>query len=298
MLVQARIRFYDKHKLVPIVLNCLGGQSCARRDSLEEVVLLGAYLKEVLGNNAQLTLGIYRQSQRQGVCATQNLNIGSCACQLRKAVGIVVEIWQRLLANTDNAVAPLQARLGNCRICDTIYHKRNKRRVKTLLLEGVLFAHNVEYLVVKHELMLCALANNLHLAILLRKKNFAENRVDILHLLATDGYDAVTILEAQLLGTLAELVAVNHILIRDILRAIRERDAAVDEKGEDNIHCNACNKHQKTLPSGFCAILPRLWCRCQLLLIHALIDHSCNLAVTAERQPTETILRIAPLLLP
>ena len=96
MLVQARIRFYDKHKLVPIVLDCLGGQSCARRDSLEEVVLLGAHLKEVLGNNAQLTLRIYRQSQRQGICATQNLNVGSCACQLRKSVSVVVAIFQPL----------------------------------------------------------------------------------------------------------------------------------------------------------------------------------------------------------
>ena len=259
MLVQARIRFYDKHKLIPIVLNCLGGQSCARRDSLEEVILLGAYLKEVLGNNAQLTLRIYRQSQRQGIHTTQNLNIGSRTCQLCKSVGVVVEVWQRLLANADNAVAPLQARLGNCRICDAIHHKRNKRRVKTLLLEGILFAHNVEYLVVKQELMLCALADNLHLAILLCKKNLAEYGVDILHLLATDGYDAVAITETELLGALAELVAVNHILIRDILRAIREGDAAVDKECQDYIHRNACNQHQEALPSRFCTILPRLW---------------------------------------
>ena len=146
--------------------------------------------------------------------------------------------------------------------------------------------------------MLCTVTDNLHLALLLCKEDFWQYRVDVLDFLATDSYDAVAILEAQLLGTLRELVAIDHILVRDILRAIRERDAAIDEKCQDYIHRYTCRKHQEALPSRLGAVLPRLWLACKLFLVHTLVDHTRNLAVAAQWQPSEAIFGLAPLLLP
>ena len=74
-----------------------------------------------------------------------------------------------------------------------------------------------------------------------------------------------------------------------------EEDHGVDEQGKEEVDEHTTDHDQQPLPGGLCAELPRLFWLFHLFRIETLVDHTGNLTVTTERQPTHTVLRVAVL---
>ena len=87
----------------------------------------------------------------------------------------------------------------------------------------------------------------------------------------------------------------GHILHRNVTIAPCEENHGVDEECEQEIEQYAANHHEKPLPSGLSAELPRLCGLFHLLRVEALVYHARYLAVSAEWQPAHTIGCVAVL---
>ena len=81
----------------------------------------------------------------------------------------------------------------------------------------------------------------------------------------------------------------------DVRVAPLEENHGVDEEGEDEVETYTANHDEHTLPSGLGAELPRLGILLELLHIEALIDHTSNLDIATEGEPTHNILGLATL---
>ena len=75
----------------------------------------------------------------------------------------------------------------------------------------------------------------------------------------------------------------------------RKKHHRIDEKRQQEVEQYAADHDQQALCCRLGAEFPRLrWLR-HLFLVHRLVDHPCDFAISAERQPPEAILRIAVL---
>ena len=74
-----------------------------------------------------------------------------------------------------------------------------------------------------------------------------------------------------------------------------EEDHRIDEQRQEEIHQHTADHDQQTLPGRFGTELPRLFGLFHLFGIEALVDHTGNLTIAAEGQPTHAILRVTAL---
>ena len=111
-------------------------------------------------------------------------------------------------------------------------------------------------------------------------------------------YDLVTVLETDILRCLVELETVLHFVQVDVVLTPCEKYHRVDEHSEDEIEHYTTYDNQQTLPCRFRAVFPILCRLLHLLGVHRLVNHSCNLAVTAQGYPADTVLGVAVLGLP
>ena len=103
------------------------------------------------------------------------------------------------------------------------------------------------------------------------------------------------VLETDSLSLLVVFHTHRHVVHGDITVAPVEQHHGVDEQGQQEIHQHTTDHDQQSLPCGLCAELPWLLGLFHLLGVETLIDHSGNLTVTTQRQPSHTILRVAVL---
>ena len=113
---------------------------------------------------------------------------------------------------------------------------------------------------------------------------------EILELTVLGTYQNITILKTILLGLGVELHTQGHVLGGDVGVAPVEQNHRVDKEGQQEVDQHTANHHQQALPGRFAAELPRLCGLFHLFGIKTLINHTGNLTVTTQWQPTHTIL--------
>ena len=85
-------------------------------------------------------------------------------------------------------------------------------------------------------------------------------------------------------------------VVGDVIVSPDAQDGAEKDDGQQEVVEHAAGHDQKALPGRFGAELPGLRVLFQLLRVHRLVHHAGNLAVAAEGQPADTVLRISYLL--
>ena len=113
--------------------------------------------------------------------------------------------------------------------------------------------------------------------------------------LGVRAYQDVAVTEAVRLGLLVELHAKRHILNGNVALAPVEQNHAVDEERQQEVDQHAANHDEQSLPGGLGAKLPRLCRFLHLLRVEALVNHARYLAVAAQRNPADAVLRVAAL---
>jgi len=108
----------------------------------------------------------------------------------------------------------------------------------------------------------------------------------------------VAVAESESLHRGGEVHPLVGVLEGDCLLAPPESYSGVDYYGEDEVVEHAAGHDQQPLPCGFRAELPGFGFGGELLGVHRFVDHSCNLHVAAERQPSDAPFGLALLGLP
>jgi len=117
--------------------------------------------------------------------------------------------------------------------------------------------------------------------------------VDVVRLFAVDAHQPVSVVESEFVPGLVEVVAPLGVGVREIGVAPRVADADVDGHGQHDVHHHAGDHHQKTLPGGFGAELVLFDGLFHLFRVHRLVDHAGDLDISAQRQPSQTVLGVS-----
>ena len=105
----------------------------------------------------------------------------------------------------------------------------------------------------------------------------------------------IVVAETKLLGLGVELHTLAHVGHTHVALAPMEHDHGVDEQCQHKVDRHTSYHDDEPLPRRLGAELPRLRVTLHLLGIHALVDHTGDLAIATERQPTHAVLRLAVL---
>ena len=70
--------------------------------------------------------------------------------------------------------------------------------------------------------------------------------------------------------------------------------AGVDEDGKNEVEKHTAEHHQQSLIGRFGTEFPGLGLLFHLLGIHRFVNHACYLTVATERNPSDSILSVAP----
>ena len=105
----------------------------------------------------------------------------------------------------------------------------------------------------------------------------------------------VVVAEAQLFGLCVEFHALTHVCHTHVAFAPVKHDHGIDEQCQHKVHRHTSHHDDEPLPCRLGAELPRLRVSLHLFGVHALVDHACDLAIAAERQPAHAVLRLAVL---
>ena len=111
--------------------------------------------------------------------------------------------------------------------------------------------------------------------------------------LAVSGYGNVAIHESDFFGHCIVREAILHGADGKAIAAPCKENHRIDEQRQDEINKDTANHDEETLPYGLCTELILLNRLFHLFSIHALINHSSNLDIAAERYPADTVLRLA-----
>ena len=99
------------------------------------------------------------------------------------------------------------------------------------------------------------------------------------------------ILESESLSIIIELHTHCHILNGIVFVAPCIEHGRIDDEGEDEVDHNAASHDEESLICLLATELPRLCRSSELLGCLCLVNHTVDLTVTANRQPSDTILR-------
>jgi hypothetical protein len=92
-----------------------------------------------------------------------------------------------------------------------------------------------------------------------------------------------------------EIIAPFRVLVRKVGVAPGVANGAVDDDGQQDVHHDAGHHYQEPLPGGFGPEFVGFDRLFHLFLVHRFVDHAGDLDVAAQRQPAQTVLRVAPL---
>ena len=137
------------------------------------------------------------------------------------------------------------------------------------------------------------LALTLHIRRMCLGEIAVDIHVEILELTEIRSEQLVVITEAELLGLIAELHAIAHLVHAHIALAPVIHDHRIDEQGQQEIDQHTADHYQQTLPGRMGAELPWLRSLLHLLCVEALVDHARDLAIATQRQPAHAVFRIA-----
>ena len=118
---------------------------------------------------------------------------------------------------------------------------------------------------------------------------------DVVDLLAVDRHETVTVPEAHFVSRRVEIIAPFRVLVRKVGVAPGVANGAVDDDGQQDVHHDAGHHYQEPLPGGFGPEFVGFDRLFHLFLVHRFVDHAGDLDVAAQRQPAQTVLRVAPL---
>ena len=196
----------------------------------------------------------------------------------------------RIVYRHDLVAAPERRRRFVHRAVDQERHAERQQVFVTFVL-----AHFDQLAQRQCQLDLPALAFHHHAAFAFGDNQRIDDLVHVVHRLAVDRNDPVAVLESELAARFVEGVSPARIFVREVVVAPRVADSDVDEDGQQNVHHHAGYHHQKTLPCGFGAEFIGLGGQFHLLLVHRLVDHAGDLAVSAQRQPAQPVFGVAAL---
>ena len=103
------------------------------------------------------------------------------------------------------------------------------------------------------------------------------------------------ILEAKGLSLLVVFHTHRHVADGDIAVAPIEQHHRIDKQCQQEIHQHTTDHNQQSLPCRFCTELPGLLRLFHLFRVETLVDHSGNLTIATQWQPSDTILRVTVL---
>ena len=124
-------------------------------------------------------------------------------------------------------------------------------------------------------------------------KRSKEVGIEVFEVLLIRSDKHVAIFKAQTFGLIIELHTHCHILNTNIRVAPIEQNHRVNEQSEQEINQYAARHYQQTLPRWLATKLPRLYRLFHLFSVEALVYHTCDLAITAQRQPAYAVNGIA-----
>ena len=116
---------------------------------------------------------------------------------------------------------------------------------------------------------------------------FLQSHRSIIHRDVVDGIDDIAITEALIDKDGVIIVAEVGVAEREFILAPMGEDSGEDEKSREEIDEDAATDDAEPLPSGFRTILPRLRVRREIVGRLGLIDHTGDVAIAAERKPTD-----------
>ena len=97
------------------------------------------------------------------------------------------------------------------------------------------------------------------------------------------------ILESKCLSLGIELHTLGHVLGSNIIITPVEEDHRIDEERQHEVDQHTSHHDEQTLPSWLTAELVWLFWLFHLLGIETLVDHTRNLAISSEWQPSQTV---------
>ena len=111
---------------------------------------------------------------------------------------------------------------------------------------------------------------------------------DLVAVFAVNGIDDVAVLEALVEHHFVVVIAQGGGAQRQLVLAPMGEHHAVDEQRGDEVDQHTAGDDAQALPCGLGAILPRLGLCLEVVGALCLVDHTCDVAVSAQRHPAET----------
>ncbi len=109
---------------------------------------------------------------------------------------------------------------------------------------------------------------------------------EILRGIVVEVKDAVSGAESHVIP---KFIDIHRIGVGDVILAPDGKDGHKQAHRKDKVVEHSPAHDKEPLPRGLRAELPRLGLRFEMLRIHGLVYHACNLAVAAKRQPAHAV---------
>ena len=119
--------------------------------------------------------------------------------------------------------------------------------------------------------------------------------VEVLERTLVGAHQDIVVAETKLLGLGVELHTLAHVCHTHVALAPVKHDHRVDKQCQHKVDRHTSHHNDEPLPCRLGAELPRLRITLHLLGVHALVDHTSNLTITAERQPAHAVFGFAVL---
>ena len=295
LLVQFALGHHDCLDLFPIAADLLARQSQTRRDRLEERVVARANLERIASQNANRTVVGKRNLHLtcyDHICAIAlNANLYALTCQRGQQLLILIEVAYLFAVECHQSVASNKSGRHSLVGRHAVDLEGHTHCVHILV--ALLLAHFDKLLQRNGEGVLCTCALNNHLAVIGRNQQLVENLIDFGDLIATDREHLIAVLEAELVSRLVPDVAPLCVLGGHIRLTPMVADSAVDDECQHHVHHHARHHHNQALPSGFRTEFIWLRLGSHLFGVHTFVDHTCDLDVATQRQPTHTVLGLS-----
>src|SRR5690606_2343136 len=99
----------------------------------------------------------------------------------------------------------------------------------------------------------------------------------------------ITVTKAVFLKLFSYRKTLWNIFVGGYILSVEIKYSHINHEPNNNIHSNSAKHNNKSLPCWLASEFPRLRRLRHLLLVHALVYHSRDFYVTAQRQPANSV---------